>query len=84
MTRVGLMLFLGRSTVGLVLDGTTVTLVVPGSPSSKIREDGRKIEPGDVVTHIDGLPVEKHVGVRNRILCLQLIAGASLSLRMVT
>jgi hypothetical protein len=36
-----------------------VKMVVPGSPSSR-DNDGNKLEPGDVVTHIDGEPVDKH------------------------
>ena len=48
-----------RSTVGLVLDGVTVKMVVPGSPSSKTY-DGQRIEPGDVVTHINMCAVEAH------------------------
>jgi len=53
------LLALVRSTVGLVLSGVTVKMVVPGSPSSR-DNNGNKLEPGDVVTHIDGEPVDKH------------------------
>ena len=35
-----------RSTVGLVLDGTFVTMVVPGGPAYKSL-DGHRIEKGD-------------------------------------
>jgi hypothetical protein len=41
------------------LSGVTVKMVVPGSPSSR-DNNGNKLEPGDVVTHIDGEPVDKH------------------------
>ena len=44
---------------GLVLDGTTVALVVPGSPCSGDHA-GKKIEPGDVVMRIDNESVGKH------------------------
>ena len=48
-----------KSSVGLVLDGTTVTMVIPHSPSSK-EYNGQIIEPGDVVTHVDKTPVADH------------------------
>ena len=45
--------------LGLVLDGTTVALVVPGSPCSRDHAQ-KKIEPGDVVLRIDNESVDKH------------------------
>ena len=55
----------GRSTVGLVLDGVEVVMVMPGGPSSKSQNNGQKIEPGDLVKMIDGVAVDKHVGDPN-------------------
>ena len=41
-----------RSTVGLVVDGTTVSMVVPGGPAYKA-VNGKRIEKGDRVIGID-------------------------------
>jgi C-terminal processing protease CtpA/Prc len=48
-----------RSTVGIVLEGTVVNIIVPGSPSYKQNEAGQCIEPGDHVVAIDGEEVTK-------------------------
>eukprot|EP00284_Hemiselmis_tepida_P007972 CAMPEP_0174918178 /NCGR_PEP_ID=MMETSP1355-20121228/2927_1 /TAXON_ID=464990 /ORGANISM="Hemiselmis tepida, Strain CCMP443" /LENGTH=337 /DNA_ID=CAMNT_0016163339 /DNA_START=1 /DNA_END=1011 /DNA_ORIENTATION=+ len=45
-----------KSTVGIVLEGTKINIIVPGSPSSK-EVNGERIEPGDVVKAIDGKAV---------------------------
>jgi len=43
-----------RSTLGLVLDGSTVTIVVPGGPAWRAVQDGERIEVGDLVRSVDG------------------------------
>ena len=48
-----------RSTVGLVLEGAVVNIVVPGSPSYHANGEGQRIQPGDVVVAIDGVEVTK-------------------------
>ena len=48
-----------RSTVGIVLEGTVVNIVVPGSPSYLKNADSERIEPGDVILAIDGKEVTK-------------------------
>ena len=48
-----------RSTVGIVLEGVVVNIIVPGSPSYKRNEAGECIEPGDTVVAIDGAEVTK-------------------------
>ena len=48
-----------KSTVGIVLEGTMVNIIVPGSPGYHANTDGLRIEPGDVVTAIDGAEVTK-------------------------
>ena len=60
-----------RSTVGIVLEGTVVNIIVPGSPAFNVMVPGkpsynpehagagRKIEAGDTITAIDGTSVDK-------------------------
>ena len=48
-----------KSTVGIVLDGTVVNIVVPGSPGCRTNGNGERIEPGDVIFAIDGHEVTK-------------------------
>ena len=48
-----------KSTVGIVLEGTLVNIIVPGSPSYRENELGQRIEPGDEVRAIDGVEVTK-------------------------
>ena len=43
-----------KSTIGIVLDGTRVLMVVPGSPSYFPNENGERIEVGDTIYAIDG------------------------------
>lgn len=38
-----------RSTVGIVLEGAVVNIIVPGSPSYHANADGQRISPGDTV-----------------------------------
>jgi hypothetical protein len=38
-----------KSTVGIVLEGTMVNIIVPGSPSYRENAQGQRIEPGDQV-----------------------------------
>ena len=60
-----------RSTVGIVLEGTVVNIIVPGSPAFNVMVPGKpsynpehagaghKIEAGDTITAIDGTSVDK-------------------------
>jgi hypothetical protein len=43
-----------KSSIGIVLDGTRVLMVVPGSPSCFPNENGERIEIGDTIYAIDG------------------------------
>ena len=43
-----------RSTLGIVLDGATVTIVIPGGPAWRTVQDGQRIEVGDLVRAVDG------------------------------
>lgn len=46
-----------RTTVGVILDQCTVAFVVPGSPATRPLEGGGLCK-GDVITRIDGTPVD--------------------------
>ena len=46
-----------RSTLGIVLEGATVTMVIPGGPAWRASQDGQRIEVGDVVRAVDGLEI---------------------------
>ena len=46
-----------RSTLGMVLEGSTVTIVIPGGPAWRLAKDGMRIDVGDIVRKVDGLEV---------------------------
>ena len=48
-----------RSTLGIVLDGAVVTMVVPGGPAWRATKDGLRIEEGDVVRAVDGREISR-------------------------
>jgi len=41
------------SAAGIVFEGTSVAMVVPGGPAFKQAKDGKRIEKGDVLTQIN-------------------------------
>ena len=49
-----------RSTLGIVLEGSTVTIVIPGGPAWRVIKDGQRIEVGDIVRSVDGQEVTVH------------------------
>ena len=49
-----------RSTLGIVLEGAIVTIVIPGGPAWRATADGQRIEVGDIVRSVDGQEVTGH------------------------
>jgi hypothetical protein len=49
-----------RSTLGIVLEGATVTMVIPGGPAWRAVKDGARVEVGDVIRAVDGAEITIH------------------------
>jgi hypothetical protein len=48
-----------RSTLGIVLEGSVVTIIIPGGPAWRATKDGKRIEVGDIVRSVDGQEIAK-------------------------